>query len=93
MPPVAGPQQPNPQLERWLHYKDMILACNAGAIETGIMALKSAILLNGAAAVAVLAFISAQWKEMIEDPTQKIGRPRQLYTGAALRDYIPVGKR
>jgi citrate synthase len=35
----------------------------------------------------------AQWKEMIEDPTQKIGRPRQLYTGAALRDYIPVGKR
>ena len=35
----------------------------------------------------------AQWKEMIEDPTQKIGRPRQLYTGAALRDYVPVGKR
>ena len=35
----------------------------------------------------------AQWKEMIEDPTQKIGRPRQLYTGAAQRDYVPVGKR
>jgi citrate synthase len=35
----------------------------------------------------------AQWKEMIEDPTQKIGRPRQLYTGAAKRDYVPVGKR
>ncbi len=31
----------------------------------------------------------AQWKEMIEDPKQKIGRPRQLYTGATNRDYIP----
>ena len=31
----------------------------------------------------------AQWKEMIEDPGQKIGRPRQLYTGAAKRDYVP----
>ncbi|GHF28458.1 citrate synthase [Kordiimonas sediminis] len=35
----------------------------------------------------------AQWKEMIEDPTQKIGRPRQLYTGATSRDYVPVDKR
>ncbi len=35
----------------------------------------------------------AQWKEMIEDPGQRIGRPRQLYTGAALRDYIPVADR
>jgi len=35
----------------------------------------------------------AQWKEMIEDPTQKIGRPRQLYTGAARRDYVDVEKR
>ncbi|ACG78176.1 citrate synthase [Phenylobacterium zucineum HLK1] len=35
----------------------------------------------------------AQWKEMIEDPSQKIGRPRQLYTGAAQRDYVPVEKR
>jgi citrate synthase len=35
----------------------------------------------------------AQWKEMIEDPHQKIGRPRQLYTGAARRDYIPLSKR
>jgi len=35
----------------------------------------------------------AQWKEMIEDPHQKIGRPRQLYTGAAQRDYIPLTKR
>jgi citrate synthase len=35
----------------------------------------------------------AQWKEMIEDPHQKIGRPRQLYTGAARRDYIPLAKR
>jgi citrate synthase len=35
----------------------------------------------------------AQWKEMIEDPNQKIGRPRQLYTGAAQRDYMAISKR
>jgi len=35
----------------------------------------------------------SQWKEMIEDPKQKIGRPRQLYKGATSRDYIPVDKR
>ena len=35
----------------------------------------------------------AQWNEMIEDPEQKIGRPRQLYVGAAQRDYVPVGER
>lgn len=35
----------------------------------------------------------AQWREMIEDPTQKIGRPRQLYTGAPRRDYLPEDKR
>jgi len=35
----------------------------------------------------------AQWKEMIEDPNQRIGRPRQLYTGATQRDYVPVDKR
>ena len=35
----------------------------------------------------------AQWNEMISDPGQKIGRPRQLYTGPVQRDYIPVEKR
>ncbi|MDP3298878.1 MAG: citrate synthase [Phenylobacterium sp.] len=35
----------------------------------------------------------AQWKEMVEDPSQKIGRPRQIYTGAAQRDYSSVDKR
>ena len=35
----------------------------------------------------------AQWKEMIEDPHQKIGRPRQLYTGEKQKDYIPMAKR
>jgi citrate synthase len=30
----------------------------------------------------------AQWNEMVEDPKQKIGRPRQLYTGASTRDYV-----
>lgn len=34
-----------------------------------------------------------QWKEMLEDPHQKIGRPRQIYTGAKLRDYVPIDKR
>jgi citrate synthase len=34
-----------------------------------------------------------QWKEMIADPQLKIGRPRQLYTGPAKRDYIDVEKR
>ena len=35
----------------------------------------------------------AQWREMIEDPQQKIGRPRQLYTGATRRAYVPIGQR
>ncbi|MBS4049188.1 MAG: citrate (Si)-synthase [Alphaproteobacteria bacterium] len=35
----------------------------------------------------------SQWNEMIEDPAQKIGRPRQLYTGATKRAYIPLDKR
>ena len=35
----------------------------------------------------------SQWSEMIEDPQQKIGRPRQLYTGSAPRDYVDLGKR
>lgn len=35
----------------------------------------------------------AQWKEMIEDPSMKIGRPRQLYIGAAPRKYAPLAKR
>jgi len=35
----------------------------------------------------------AQWAEMIEDPSQRIGRPRQLYTGATQRDYVPMGAR
>ncbi|OYX31283.1 MAG: citrate (Si)-synthase [Caulobacterales bacterium 32-69-10] len=35
----------------------------------------------------------SQWKEMIEDPSQKIGRPRQIYTGSPERDYAPVDKR
>jgi citrate synthase len=35
----------------------------------------------------------SQWKEMIEDPSQKIGRPRQIYTGAPHRDYSALSKR
>ncbi len=35
----------------------------------------------------------SQWKEMIEDPQQRIGRPRQIYTGATQRDYVPLSAR
>jgi citrate synthase len=35
----------------------------------------------------------AQWKEMIEDPGHKIGRPRQLYTGETVRHFVPEEKR
>jgi len=35
----------------------------------------------------------AHWKEMMEDPDLRIGRPRQVYTGAKSRDYIPMGQR
>ena len=35
----------------------------------------------------------AQWNEMVEDPVQRIGRPRQIYTGPELRDWIPVDER
>jgi citrate synthase len=35
----------------------------------------------------------AQWKEMVVDPDQKIGRPRQLYQGKTQRDVVPIGKR
>ncbi len=35
----------------------------------------------------------AQWQEMMEDPSQKIGRPRQLYTGPTERDYVPIQNR
>jgi len=35
----------------------------------------------------------AQWQEMILDAEQKIARPRQVYTGVAIRDYEPIEKR
>ena len=35
----------------------------------------------------------SQWKEMISDPTMKIGRPRQLYCGESARDYVDIEKR
>ena len=44
-------------------------------------------------AVARTAGWVAQWNEMIEDPTQKIGRPRQLYTGYGPRPYVPLDRR
>jgi citrate synthase len=35
----------------------------------------------------------SQLNEMIEDPSQRIGRPRQIYTGAPMRDYVPIKQR
>src|SRR5580765_4599412 len=35
----------------------------------------------------------AHWKEMVEDPNTKIGRPRQIYTGEKVRNYIPIEQR
>jgi citrate synthase len=35
----------------------------------------------------------SQWKEMIEDPSQRIGRPRQIYTGPTQRDFVPLEQR
>jgi citrate synthase len=35
----------------------------------------------------------AQWHEMIQDPEQKIARPRQLYVGHRGRSYAPMGQR
>jgi citrate synthase len=35
----------------------------------------------------------AQWREMINDPMTKIGRPRQLYTGATERAFVELGDR
>jgi len=44
-------------------------------------------------AVARTAGWVAQWNEMIEDPSQRIGRPRQLYTGHGQRSYVAIDKR
>jgi citrate synthase len=35
----------------------------------------------------------AQWEELLLDKDQKIARPRQIYTGPILRDYVPIGRR
>jgi citrate synthase len=35
----------------------------------------------------------AQWQELLADPEQRIARPRQIYTGPARRDFVPVGRR
>jgi citrate synthase len=35
----------------------------------------------------------SQWQEMMEDPAQRIGRPRQVYMGAPKRDFVPIGQR
>jgi citrate synthase len=44
-------------------------------------------------AVARVAGWIAQWNEMMQEPEHKIGRPRQLFTGAKRRDFVPAGKR
>jgi len=50
-------------------------------------------LFTGIFALARTAGWVAQWNEMIADPEQKIGRPRQLYIGAPRREFVPMDKR
>ena len=61
----------------------------------GVMALLGALqpLFTALFAVSRTVGWVSQWKEMMEDPQQRIGRPRQVYTGAPQRDYVPVSKR
>jgi citrate synthase len=35
----------------------------------------------------------AHWKEMHDSPNNKIGRPRQIYTGHTMNDYVPIDER
>jgi citrate synthase len=35
----------------------------------------------------------AQWRELLQDPEQRIARPRQVYEGVWLRDYVPIDQR
>jgi citrate synthase len=35
----------------------------------------------------------AQWQEMLQDPDTKIARPRQVYSGAEVRDFVPIAER
>jgi len=35
----------------------------------------------------------AHWKEMVEDKDSKIGRPRQIYSGKTIRQYVPIAQR
>ena len=58
MPIKKPPNDPQRAHDVFLHYKDLILESNKGAVDLAVMALKTAILINGAAAVALLAFIS-----------------------------------
>ncbi len=44
-------------------------------------------------AIARVAGWIAQWNEMMQEPVQKIGRPRQLFTGPKRRDFVPLDKR
>jgi citrate synthase len=63
---------------------------------SGLILRAMGIPLNMFTAIFALARIvgwNAHWCEMMQDPESRIGRPRQLYTGAATRDYVPIEKR
>ena len=51
--------------------------------------------LGGARALAIARTVGwvTHWREMVSDPSTRIGRPRQLYIGHDRRDYVPVSKR
>lgn len=58
MPPMPDPNEQRRRYETWERLKDLIIDSNKRATELGVVALRSAILINGAAAIALLAFLA-----------------------------------
>ena len=62
------------------------------AVGAAIVARRTELKISQQALARTVGWIS-QWKEMIADPQNKIGRPRQLYTGPGERSYVPIDAR
>ncbi|MCH9050503.1 MAG: hypothetical protein IIA72_05410 [Proteobacteria bacterium] len=80
----GGQQEAVAKHERWIHLKESVFECGKGAVELGGIALKTVILINGAAAVAVLAFITQLWQASGEQPaimTSMVGVMSGLVVG------------
>ncbi len=66
MPPVDPNNSPEKVRQRFLDLKEMVLENTKGSVSLGNTALRSAILLNGAAAAALLAFVSHRWEPNVQ---------------------------